>query len=167
LPLPLHPLLEGMSVWRAKKGAIWACWQISKTARARCLTALASVLELPQYRLSQQKLLRRRASIGSIDRIRPLSVAQAAAVLQASEAYVRRLLAEQRLFGFKVGPVWAIYAEDLESYQRLRRPPGRPARVPERPPGESDRRLRIDTERAGARTDGALRQPRRNRANDR
>ena len=127
------------------------------------LTALASVLGPPQYRRSQEKLLRCRASIASIDRARPLSVTQAAALLQASEAYVRRLLIERRLYGFKVGPVWAIYAEDLESFQRLRRPPGRPPRAGERPPGESAGRLRIDSERVSAGTDGALRQPRRNR----
>jgi excisionase family DNA binding protein len=108
-------------------------------------------------------LLRRRASIAIIDRPRPLSVTQAAAVLQASEAYVRRLLIERRLYGFKVGPVWAIYAEDLESFQRLRRPPGRPPLARERPLGESDGRLRIDSERVSAGTDGALRQPHRNR----
>ena len=124
------------------------------------LTALASVLGLLEYRRSQEKLLRRRASIANIDRLRPLSVTQAAAVLQASEAYVRRLLIQRRLYGFKVGPVWAIYPEDLESFQRLRRPPGRPSRVRDRPPGESAQRLRIDSERVSAGTDGALRQPR-------
>jgi excisionase family DNA binding protein len=96
-----------------------------------------------------------------IDRPRPLSVTQAAALLQASEAYVRRLLIEQRLYGFKVGPVWAIYPEDLESFRRLRRPPGRPPRAGARP--VDDGRLRIDSERALAGTGGALRRHRRKR----
>jgi hypothetical protein len=90
-------------------------------------------------------------------------VTQAAALLKASEAYVRRLLIEQRLYGFKVGPVWAIYPEDLESFRRLRRPPGRPPQARERPAGESDGRLRIDTERVLAGTGGALRRRRRKR----
>jgi hypothetical protein len=84
-------------------------------------------------------------------------------LLQASEAYVRRLLIEQRLYGFKVGPVWAIYPEDLESFRRLRRPPGRPPLAGERPPGESDGRLLIDSERALAGTGAALRRRRRKR----
>src|SRR5207237_8351455 len=64
-----------------------------------------------------------------MDRPRPLSVAEAARALQASEAYVRRLLITRRLFGIKVGPVWGVYEEDLESFKRLRRPPGRPRKV--------------------------------------
>ncbi len=62
----------------------------------------------------------------AVERPRPLSVAEAAAELNASEAYVRRLLISQRLYGIKVGPVWAIYREDLDMFRRLRRPPGRP-----------------------------------------
>jgi len=39
---------------------------------------------------------------------------------------VRRLLLRQRLYGTKLGFVWAIYPDDLEAFKRLRRPPGRP-----------------------------------------
>jgi hypothetical protein len=39
---------------------------------------------------------------------------------------VRRLLLKQRLYGIKVGPVWAILPEDLERFKRMRRGPGRP-----------------------------------------
>ena len=42
---------------------------------------------------------------------------------------MRRLLLRQRLYGIKVGFVWAIYPEDLEIFQRLRRPPGRPPKT--------------------------------------
>ena len=52
---------------------------------------------------------------------------EAAAELDASEAYVRRLLLEQRLYGIKVGPVWAILPDDLRAFERTRRPPGRPS----------------------------------------
>jgi len=61
-----------------------------------------------------------------VDRPRLLSVAEAATELKASEAYVRRLLLGQRLYGIKVGPVWAIFPDDLEAFKSLRRPPGRP-----------------------------------------
>jgi len=56
-------------------------------------------------------------------------VADAAAELNASEAYVRRLLLRQRLYGTKLGFVWAIYPDDLEAFKRLRRPPGRPRKA--------------------------------------
>jgi excisionase family DNA binding protein len=62
-------------------------------------------------------------------RPRPLSVAEVAAALQASDAYVRRLLIGQRLHGIKVGSVWAVYEEDLEAFRQMRRPPGRPRKV--------------------------------------
>ena len=58
-----------------------------------------------------------------------LSVADAAAELEASEAYVRRLLLRQRLYGIKVGTVWAILLDDLEAFRRTRRPPGRPRKL--------------------------------------
>jgi hypothetical protein len=79
--------------------------------------------------------------------------------LHASPAYVRRLLASQRLFGIKVGPVWGVYAEDLESFMRGRRPPGRPRKDPVRPIGEDDTRNRITSERAAAGTDDSLLKP--------
>ncbi|HMJ38136.1 MAG TPA: helix-turn-helix domain-containing protein [Verrucomicrobiae bacterium] len=61
-----------------------------------------------------------------MERPRLLSVAEAAAELNASEAYVRRLLASQRLYGTKVGFVWALYPDDVEAFKQMRRPPGRP-----------------------------------------
>jgi excisionase family DNA binding protein len=88
-------------------------------------------------------------------------VPEAAAELRTSDAYVRRLLIRQRLFGVKVGQVWAIYKEDLENFQRLRRPPGRPRKSAARPAGELDTRRRIKKERSGAHTDSLLRRPRR------
>jgi hypothetical protein len=36
------------------------------------------------------------------------------------------LLARQRLYGTKVGSVWAIYPDDLDAFKQIRRPPGRP-----------------------------------------
>jgi len=63
-------------------------------------------------------------------RPRLLSVAEAATELEASEAYVRRLLLRQRLYGIKVGTVWAILPDDLEAFRRGRRPPGRPRKLP-------------------------------------
>jgi hypothetical protein len=89
----------------------------------------------------------------------PLSVVEAAAQLHASPAYVRRLLASQRLFGIKVGPVWGVYPEDLESFMRGRRPPGRPRKAATRPIDEEDTRHRITDERAAAGTDDALLKP--------
>ena len=75
------------------------------------------------------KWLRRRANIRAIARPRLLSVSEAAAVLKASDAYVRRLLLTRRLYGIKVGPVWAILPEDLERFKRMRRGPGRPPKA--------------------------------------
>ncbi|HYL08874.1 MAG TPA: helix-turn-helix domain-containing protein [Candidatus Udaeobacter sp.] len=62
-------------------------------------------------------------------RPRLLSVAEVAAELNASEAYVRRMLLRQRLYGIKVGIVWAILPDDLEAFKRTRRPPGRPRKL--------------------------------------
>jgi hypothetical protein len=42
---------------------------------------------------------------------------------------VRRLLLRQRLYGIKVGIVWAILPNDLEAFRRTRRPPGRPRKL--------------------------------------
>ena len=79
-------------------------------------------------------------------RPRLLSVAEAAAELNASEAYVRRLLLEERLYGFKVGPVWAILPDDLRAFERTRRPPGRPSTRSERAQARAST-ARIVTER--------------------
>jgi hypothetical protein len=79
--------------------------------------------------------------------------------MRASPAYVRRLLASRRLFGIKVGPVWGVYLEDLEAFQRGRRPPGRPRKAAARPIGEEDTRNRITGVRAAAGTDEALLKP--------
>lgn len=65
-----------------------------------------------------------------MQRPRLLSVSEAAAELRASEAYVRRLLLRQRLYGIKVGTVWAILPDDLEAFKRVRRAPGRPPKPP-------------------------------------
>ncbi|TMF76597.1 MAG: helix-turn-helix domain-containing protein [Chloroflexi bacterium] len=64
-----------------------------------------------------------------MERPRLLSVAEAATELGASEAYVRRLLLRQRLYGIKVGVVWAILPNDLEAFKRMRRGPGRPRKL--------------------------------------
>jgi hypothetical protein len=79
--------------------------------------------------------------------------------MHASPAYVRRLLASRRLFGIKVGPVWGVYPEDVETFLRGRRPPGRPRKTDARPLGEADTRHRITEERAAAGTDEALLKP--------
>ena len=42
---------------------------------------------------------------------------------------MRRLLLRQRLYGIKVGIVWAILPNDLEAFRRTRRPPGRPRKL--------------------------------------
>jgi len=42
---------------------------------------------------------------------------------------VRRLLLRQRLYGIRVGIVWAILPDDLEAFRRACRPPGRPRRL--------------------------------------
>ena len=89
-----------------------------------------------------------------------LSVAEAAAELNASEAYVRRLLVEERLYGFKVGPVWAILPEDLQAFVRTRRPPGRPSTRSERAQASASK-ARIVTERRKAGTGPMLRKRRR------
>ena len=92
-------------------------------------------------------------------RPRLLSVAEAATELDASEAYVRRLLMCQRLYGIKVGVVWAILPEDLEAFKRTRRPPGRPRKLVVRAE-EAASTKRIAGERRGARTNRLLRKPR-------
>ncbi len=39
------------------------------------------------------------------------------------------MLLRQRLYGMKVGTVWAIFPDDLEAFKRGRRPPGRPRKL--------------------------------------
>ena len=91
----------------------------------------------------------------------PLSVAEAASILGASDAYVRRLLVTQQLFGVKIGPVWAVYREDLDSFQRVRRPPGRPLKTARQSVVEKTTRANINLERVFAQTDASRRKPRR------
>ena len=69
---------------------------------------------------------------------------------------MRRLLASRRLYGIKIGPVWGVYLEDVESFMRGRRPPGRPRKAEGRPLGEDDTRTRITRERASAGTHDSL-----------
>jgi|GEM_PF-1848080 len=89
-------------------------------------------------------------------RPRLFSVAEAAAELKASEAYVRRLLLRERLYGTKIGSVWAIYPDDLEAFSRTRRPPGRPRKLAQ---SKSERASawHIAGERTNAGTDPLLR----------
>jgi len=82
-------------------------------------------------------------------------VAEAAAELDASEAYVRRLLARQRLYGTKVGSVWAIFPDDVEAFKRTRRPAGRPRKLEAIVP---DSASEMAGERAHAGTHRKLRQ---------
>src|SRR6266571_1526951 len=107
-----------------------------------------------------RKWLRARANIPRIERPRLLSVAQAAAELNASEAYVRRMLLRQRLYGIKVGIVWAILPNDLEAFRRTRRPPGRPRKLVVSAIDQASA-IRVVRERKRARTDRLLRKPRR------
>jgi excisionase family DNA binding protein len=77
------------------------------------------------------------------------SVAEAAAELKASKAYIRRMLARQRLYGIKLGSVWAIFPDDVEAFKRTRRPAGRPRKLRAMPP---DGALDFTTEREDAAT---------------
>jgi excisionase family DNA binding protein len=85
------------------------------------------------------------------------SVAEAATELNASEAYVRRLLLRQRLYGTKIGFVWAIYPDDLEAFKRMRRPPGRPRKPMAKTPSQRASDTRIARERTRAGTNRQLR----------
>lgn len=67
---------------------------------------------------------------------------------------MRRLLLRARLYGTKIGTVWAIYPDDLEAFSRTRRPPGRPRKVRE---SETEQAGLITGERAHAGTDRLLR----------
>jgi len=91
-----------------------------------------------------------------MERPRLLSVAEAAYELNASEAYVRRLLLRQRLYGIKVGTVWAIFPDDLLAFSRTRRRPGRPPKRVDSAQGEASA-ARVATERRQAGTNRLLR----------
>ena len=95
-----------------------------------------------------------------MERPRLLSVTEAASELNASEAYVRRLLMRQRLYGIKVGIVWAILPNDLEAFKRTRRPPGRPRKVVVSA-NDQDSATRIARERKRAVTHRLLRKRQR------
>lgn len=69
---------------------------------------------------------------------------------------MRRLLLRERLYGTKIGSVWAIYPDDLEAFSRTRRPPGRPRKL-ERSKSERASAARIAGERTSAGTDPLLR----------
>jgi hypothetical protein len=69
---------------------------------------------------------------------------------------VRRLLLRQRLYGTKVGSVWAIFPNDLEEFKRMRRPPGRPRKF-ERSVLDRASVARTARERIRAGTDRLLR----------
>ena len=90
-----------------------------------------------------------------------LSVSEAASELNASEAYVRRLLMRQRLYGIKVGVVWAILPDDLEAFRRTRRPPGRPRKMVVSAADEASTK-RMTRERKSAGTNRLLRKRRGN-----
>jgi excisionase family DNA binding protein len=92
----------------------------------------------------------------SIERPRLLSVTEAAAELNSSDAYVRRLLLRQRIYAVKVGIVWAIFPADLEAFKRMRRPPGRPRKLQESTSDIASAAL-IASERKGAGTKQFLR----------
>ena len=66
----------------------------------------------------------------------------------------------QRLYGLKVGIVWAILPEDLEAFKRTRRPPGRPRKL-ELSAADAASTSRIVRERRRAGTDRLLRKPRK------
>ena len=91
-----------------------------------------------------------------------MSVSEAAAELNASEAYVRRLLLRERLYGIKVGPVWAIFPDDLEVFKRIRRRPGRPSKAAQ-VAATLESTNHMDRVRVRAATNRALRRPRRAR----
>lgn len=82
-------------------------------------------------------------------------------MLGASEAWVRRLLISQQLFGIKVGRVWGVYEEDLKSFMRVRRGPGRPPKTAAQERREWQTRRRIDADTAAAGTHAARLKARR------
>jgi len=68
------------------------------------------------------------------------------------------LLARQRLYGTKIGPVWAIYPDDVEAFKRTRRPPGRPRKLTVKATHRSSV-AQIERERGRAGTKRLLRNP--------
>jgi hypothetical protein len=64
------------------------------------------------------------------------------------------MLARQRLYGTKVGSVWAIFPDDVEAFKRTRRPAGRPRKLPAIAP---DTELGVAEERTQAKTYPMLR----------
>ena len=66
---------------------------------------------------------------------------------------MRRLLLRERLYGTKIGSVWAIYPDDLEAFSRT---PGRPRKL-EQSRSERASAFRIAGERSVAGTDPLLR----------
>ena len=73
---------------------------------------------------------------------------------------MRRLLTRQRLYGIKVGTVWAILPEDLKAFKRTRRPPGRPRKFGISAPDKASI-TRMARERRRAATDRFLRKRRK------
>jgi hypothetical protein len=69
------------------------------------------------------------------------------------------LLLRQRLYGIKVGTVWAIFPNDLQAFSRTRRPPGRPRKSADGGLDKSSA-VRIVTERKRAGTNRLLRKKR-------
>jgi hypothetical protein len=69
------------------------------------------------------------------------------------------LLLRQRLYGIKVGTVWAIFPDDLEAFKRTRRPPGRPRKSVESALDKASA-ISIVSERKHAGTDRLLRKRR-------
>ena len=72
---------------------------------------------------------------------------------------MRRLLLRQRLYGAKIGFVWAIYPDDLEAFKRMRRPPGRPRKQPAKTQSRRASDALIAGERTRAGTNRRLRKP--------
>ena len=70
------------------------------------------------------------------------------------------MLLRQRLYGIKVGIVWAILPNDLEAFKRTRRPPGRPRKQVVRASDQAST-IRVARERKRAGTNRLLRKPRR------
>ncbi len=94
-----------------------------------------------------------------------MSVSEAAEELHVSEAYVRRLLLGQRLYGIKIGPVWAVFPNDLDAFRQLRRAPGRPPKV-QASAEDLASVARVASERKQSRTNRLLRKRSRSRVRE-